>query len=81
MTFPTLNLTRDPAADHPGGGGAAPAAGDLLIANKRVLGWLSLVAVLGALRRDAVSCRPASPDFQGMALADGLGLVRQPRPS
>lgn len=45
---------------------------DLVVKNKRVLGWLSLAAVLVALAR--VFIRPAAPDFQGMLLADGLGL-------
>jgi NADH-quinone oxidoreductase subunit N len=46
---------------------------DLVVKNKRALPWLSLIAVLVALVR-VVIFRPASPDFQGMSLADGLGL-------
>ena len=45
---------------------------DLVIKNKRALPWLSLAAVLVASAR--IFIRPASPDFQGMSLADGLGL-------
>ncbi len=46
---------------------------DVVLKNKRILGWFSLAAVLLTA---AVMwlLRPASPDFQGMSLADGLGL-------
>jgi NADH-quinone oxidoreductase subunit N len=46
---------------------------DLVVKNKRILAWLSLVAVLATLAV-TLFVRPASPDFQGMSLADGLGL-------
>lgn len=46
---------------------------DLGLRDKRPLGWLSLVGVLAALAA-VLFVRPAMPDFQGMALADGLGL-------
>jgi len=45
---------------------------DLVVAEKRALGWLSLVAVLGALL-STLLIYPASPEIQGMALADGFG--------
>lgn len=45
---------------------------DLVVKNKRVLPWLSLAAVIVALVRTFI--RPASPDFLGMSMADGLGL-------
>jgi NADH-quinone oxidoreductase subunit N len=45
---------------------------DLVVAEKRALGWLSLVAVLGALVC-ALVVRPASPEIQGMAVADEFG--------
>ncbi len=47
---------------------------DLGLRDKRPLAWLSFLAVAGALAA-VLFVRPASPDFQGMALADGLGLV------
>ncbi len=47
---------------------------DLGLRDKRLLAWLSFLAVAGALAA-VLFVRPASPDFQGMALADGLGLV------
>lgn len=46
---------------------------ELGLRDKRPLGWLSLVGVLAALAA-VLFVRPAVPDFQGMALADGLGL-------
>jgi NADH-quinone oxidoreductase subunit N len=46
---------------------------DLAVRQKRVLGWLSLIAMLAALAA-VLFLRPATPEFQGMALADGLGL-------
>jgi NADH-quinone oxidoreductase subunit N len=46
---------------------------DLVIREKRVLAVLGILAVLGALAA-VFFVRPASPDFQGMAVADNLGL-------
>ncbi len=46
---------------------------DLGLRDKRPLAWLSFLAVLGALAA-VLFVKPAVPDFQGMALADGLGL-------
>jgi NADH-quinone oxidoreductase subunit N len=46
---------------------------DLVVKSKRLLGWLSLVAVIASLAVTLL-LRPATPDFQGMALADGLGV-------
>jgi NADH-quinone oxidoreductase subunit N len=46
---------------------------DLALSAKRVLGWLSLVAVAAAL--GAVFLAPPSTPFQNMALADGIGRV------
>ncbi len=51
---------------------------DLALKNKRGLGWFSLAAVLVALARVFLAAptqagAPA-PDFQGLAVADGLGL-------
>jgi len=46
---------------------------DLLVPGKRILGWVSLVAVIGALAA-TLFWRLPSPAFQTMALADDLGL-------
>jgi NADH-quinone oxidoreductase subunit N len=46
---------------------------DLVIKNKRVLAWFSLVVILATLA-EILFLRPATPEFQGMALADSLGL-------
>jgi NADH-quinone oxidoreductase subunit N len=45
---------------------------DLAIKDKRVLGWLSFVAVIAAFLA-ALALRPASPALQNMIQADGLG--------
>jgi len=48
---------------------------DLLVREKRVLGWFSLLAVLGALAA-LLFLQPGTPiSFQTMALADGLSRV------
>ncbi len=47
---------------------------DLVVKNKRVLGWLSLLAIVATLAA-AIFVRPVTPEFQDMALADGLGLI------
>lgn len=46
---------------------------DLGLRDKRPLAWLSFLAVLAALAA-VLFVKPAVPDFQGLALADGLGL-------
>jgi NADH-quinone oxidoreductase subunit N len=46
---------------------------DLVVREKRVLAVLGIVGVLGALAA-VLFVHPASPDFQGMSLADNLGL-------
>ena len=73
MTFPTLNLPVISPLVVLVVGALVILIADLLIANKRILGWVSLVAVLGAFA-GVIACRSAAPAFQTMALADGLGL-------
>ncbi len=73
MTFPTLNLAVLAPQVVLVVAALVILIADLLIADKRILGWLSLVAALGALAA-VFTCRSASPAFQTMALADGLGL-------
>jgi NADH-quinone oxidoreductase subunit N len=46
---------------------------DLVVREKRVLAVLGIVGALGALAA-VLFVHPASPDFQGMSLADNLGL-------
>ena len=72
MTFPTLNLLALLPQIILVVAALVILIADLLVAEKRILGWVSLVAVLGALAA-ALLLRPASPAFQTMALADGLG--------
>ncbi len=49
---------------------------DLLITNKRVLGWLSLLGMLGALTAAIWSLSAArTPGFQDMAILDGMSRV------
>jgi NADH-quinone oxidoreductase subunit N len=45
---------------------------DLILKDKRVLGWFSVLAVTGAFLA-ALALRPASPAVQNMIQADGLG--------
>jgi NADH-quinone oxidoreductase subunit N len=73
MTFPTLNLAVIAPQIILVGAALVILIADLLIADKRVLGWLSLIAVLGALAV-TLFVVPADAAFQNMALADGLGL-------
>lgn len=73
MTFPSLNLPVIAPQIVLVVGALVILLADLLIAEKRVLGWIGLVAVLGALAA-VFFCRSASATFQTMALADGLGL-------
>ncbi len=73
MTFPSLNLPVIAPQIVLVIGALVILLADLLIAEKRVLGWISLVATLGALAA-VFFCRSASVTFQTMALADGLAL-------
>ena len=79
MTFPTLNLTVISPLIVLIAAALLILVLDMLIANKRVLGWLSLAGMLGALAavfwsQAAFLRQSAAPAFQTMALADGLGL-------
>lgn len=74
MTFPTLNLTVLSPQIVLVVGALVVLLTDLVVTNKRLLGWVSLVAVLGALA-GVFFCRSGAPAFQNMALADGLGLL------
>lgn len=73
MTFPTLNLPVIAPQVVLVAAALVILMVDLALKQKQLLGWLSLVAVLGALAAVFV-CRSASPLFQQMMLADGLGL-------
>lgn len=73
MTFPTLNFPVISSQVVLVVAALVILIADLVIAQKRILGWISLVAVLGALA-GVFTFRSASPAFQTMALADGLGL-------
>ncbi len=83
MTFPTLNLPVIAPQVVLVAAALLILLADLVIAEKRILGWIGLIATLGALAAVFV-CRSASPAFQpaptsqfgpgAMALADGLGL-------
>ena len=72
MTFPTLNLPVIAPQVILIVAALVVLSADLVIANKRVLGWFSLIAVLGALAV-TLFVVPSDPAFQTMALADGLG--------
>jgi NADH-quinone oxidoreductase subunit N len=73
MTFPTLNLPVIAPQVVLVVGALVILIADLVSAQKRIPGWLSLIAVIGALAA-VFACRSAAPAFQTMALADGLGL-------
>ena len=73
ITLPTLNLLAILPQVILVVAGLLILLADLLVKNKRLLAWLSLLAVAGALVV-AIFVRPLTPDFQDMALADGLGL-------
>lgn len=73
MTLPTLNLPVIAPQIVLVVAALVILMADLVIKQKRWLGWLSLVAVVGALAA-VFTCRSASPAFQNMMLADGLGL-------
>jgi NADH-quinone oxidoreductase subunit N len=74
MTFPSLNLQALFPQIVLVVAALVILVADLLIAEKRALGWISLIAVIGALAA-ALFARPAEPAFQAMALSDMLGLV------
>ncbi len=79
MTFPTLNLSVIAPQVVLVAAALVILIADLVIAEKRILGWASLIAVLGALvavflTTAAFVSQSAAPAFQTMALADGLGL-------
>jgi NADH-quinone oxidoreductase subunit N len=71
MTFPTLNLTVLSPLIVLVAAALLILVLDMLIANKRVLGWLSLAGMLGALAA-AIWGPTSMPNFQQMAVADGL---------
>ncbi|MGC8780339.1 MAG: NADH-quinone oxidoreductase subunit N, partial [Anaerolineae bacterium] len=73
MIFPTLNLPVIAPQVVLVAGALVILLADLAITEKRILGWIGLIATLGALAA-VFFCRSASPAFQNMALADGLGL-------
>ncbi len=73
MTFPTLNLPVIAPQIVLVAAALVILMVDLALKRKQLLGWLSLVAVAGAFAA-VLACRSASPEFQTMALADGLGL-------
>jgi NADH-quinone oxidoreductase subunit N len=47
---------------------------DLIVQDKRVLGWLSLAAIVAALVA-VLYARPGTPEFQTMAVADDLSRI------
>ncbi|MEJ5197619.1 MAG: proton-conducting transporter membrane subunit, partial [Anaerolineae bacterium] len=63
MTFPTLNLPVIAPQVVLVAAALVILLADLVIAEKRILGWIGLVATLGALAAVFV-CRSASPSFQ-----------------
>ncbi len=83
MTFPTLNFPVIAPQIVLVAAALIILLADLMVANKRILGWISLIAVIGALAAVFV-CRSDSAAFPlalggpsgpgTMALADGLGL-------
>ena len=74
MTFPTPNLAALAPLIILVAATIVVLIADLMIRAKRALGWLSLIAVLGALAA-LLFLRPAAPEMQTMALADGLGRL------
>lgn len=74
MTFPTPNLAALAPLIILVAAAIVVLIADLMIRAKRALGWLSLIAVLGALAA-LLFLRPATPEMQTMALADGLGRL------
>jgi NADH-quinone oxidoreductase subunit N len=73
MTFPTLNYLAILPLLILVIAAALVLLADLVVRNKRVLTLLGLLAVAAALAA-VLLVRPATPDFQGMTLADELGL-------
>ena len=81
MTFPTLNLTVIAPLIVLVVAALLILVLDMLIANKRVLGWLSLVGMLGALAAADLVLPPTTPDFQEHGAGRRAGPFRQRRPS
>ncbi len=73
MSFPTLNYLAILPLLILVIAAALVLLADLVVRNKRVLTFLGLLAVAAALAA-VLLVRPATPDFQGMTLADELGL-------
>ncbi len=72
MTFPSIDLIALLPEIILVAGALGVLLLDLVIKEKRILGWFSLVAVVAALAAMA-ALRPAVPAVQGMAMADRLG--------
>jgi NADH-quinone oxidoreductase subunit N len=72
MTFPSLNLLVVLPEIILVVAALVILSADLIVKDKRVLGWFGVVAVIGAFLT-ALFLRPASPMFQNMIQADGLG--------
>lgn len=73
MTFPTLNFPVIAPQIVLVAAALVILMVDLAVKQKRILGWLSLVAAVGAFVAVLV-CRSATTGFQTLVLADGLGL-------
>ncbi len=73
MSFPTLNYLAILPLLILVIAAALVLLADLVVRNKRVLTFLGLLAVAAALAA-VLLVRPATPEFQGMTLADELGL-------
>ncbi len=73
MSFPTLNYLAILPLLILVIAAALVLLADLVVRNKRVLTLLGLLAVAAALAA-VLLVRPATPEFQGMTLADELGL-------
>jgi NADH-quinone oxidoreductase subunit N len=72
MTFPTINLPVISPLIVLVATGLLVLVLDLLLVNKRLLGALSLLGMLGALA-GVIWCGSQTPAFQDMAVADGMG--------
>ena len=77
MTFPTLTFSPSLPQIILVVAALVVLIADLLIANKRVLGWFSLVAVLGALAVTLFVLPRASPDVPEHGAGRWPGAVRQ----
>ena len=73
MSFPTLNYLAILPLLILVGAAVLVLLADLVVRNKRVLTFLGLLAVAAAFAA-VLLVRPATPGFQGMTLADELGL-------